>query len=136
MQLAAARRAVAVQRLKKLHGGGHNDRGVPVFGGKRLAVGGFIAVFGCRILRPSVMLQHIFAPQNAGKNLGVLVDDGGVGDDVNHALQPLRGSLCQCKRQRGHGLAAAGGYGQRVQPARLALPGGKAGTQNVAAPCI
>ena len=38
VQLPAAGAAVRVQRLKKLHSRGDDDRGVPVLGGQRLAV--------------------------------------------------------------------------------------------------
>ena len=96
VQLAAAGGPVGKQRFKKLDRGGDNNRHIPVFRCQHLAI--FIGrrAFAQRILRAGMMLQHVFFPQNAGKNGGVLLDDGGVGNDINHAVH----FLCCGKRQR------------------------------------
>ena len=62
-----------------------------------------------------MVLQHIAAPQNIPEHLGVLVDDGGIRDDVDHPLHPMFHRMTQRKGQRRHRLSPTGRDGQRVK---------------------
>ena len=114
MQLAAAGGFRGVQGLKKLHGRGDDHRRVPVFAGqtaaarlRRFRVARFVGE-----LRLAVVFQNVFFSQNFRKDLGVLLDDAGVGNDVNNPFHPVADGMGKGKSQRRNGFPAAGGHGQ------------------------
>ncbi len=68
-----------------------------------------------------MMLQHIFLSQDIPKNLGVLLNDGGIGNHINQPAQSMRAGVTQGKGQRGRCLAAPGGNSEGIQPWGLSL---------------
>ena len=121
MQLAAARGAVGKEGFEKLHGGGHDNRRVPVFRGKaQFVFGGLILQFA--VVESAVVFQHgLFAQFAKGfaKFGGILFDDAGERDDVNHAPHTVPFGMFQRKRHGSEGFAAAGGHSEREQSLRL-----------------
>lgn len=65
--------------LEELNVGGDDERGVPIFGGE---VGP--GVFPLRI-DVTMMLEHGASAKSLAEDISVLLDDGGVGDDVDDA---------------------------------------------------
>ena len=120
VELAAAAAAVGVERLEELHRRRHHDGGVPVFAGQHLAVlgGGQIVLLDGLVLGVGEVGQNIFCTQQAREDGGGLVDDGHIRDDVDDPLHLLGGGVLQRKGEGGEGLAAAGGYGEGVEPLR------------------
>ena len=118
VQLAAAAAAVGVQRFKKLHGGGHHNRRIPVFAGQQLAVlcRGQFFLFQTLKICAGVIRQNVFCTQKVCKNSGSLVDDGHIRNHIDHPFHALRCCLFQRKGKGGEGLAAAGGHGEGIQP--------------------
>ena len=116
VQLAAAAAAVGIERLKKLHGGGDDDRRIPVFAGQQLAVLGGCQVFGVGglVFGAGVIRKDVFLPQKLCEVCSGLVDDGHIRDDVDHPLHPVRHCVPQRKGERRDRLSAAGRHGQRV----------------------
>ena len=114
VQLAAPGSFGGVQGLKKLHGRGDDHRRVPVFAGQTAAasIRRFRVALFVRQFRLAVMLQNVFFSQNFRKDLGVLLDDTGVGNDVNDPLHPVADGMGKGKGQRRHGFPAAGRHGQ------------------------
>ena len=119
VQLAAAAGAVGIQRLEKLHGGGYDNRRVPVFTGEKASVlrGRQIVLFHHFVICGGKVGQYVFFAQQVGEGLCGLVDDGGVGDDVDHPVQPVGSGVLQREGQRGKGLSAAGGHGEGINAA-------------------
>ena len=120
MELAAAAAAVGVERLEELHCRRHHDGGVPVFAGQHLAVlgGGQVVLLNSLVLGVGEVGQNIFCAQQAREDGGGLVDDGHIRDDIDDPLHLLGGGVLQRKGEGGEGLAAAGGYGEGVEPLR------------------
>ena len=131
VKLAALGRTVGIQGLKELHGGGDNDGGIPVFGGQPLKVivaAGFVVIV---VGNAAVMLHNVGISQYVSEYLGILLDDGGIGNDVNHTLHAVFNGVLQPKCQRGYGFSTTGGHRQRVDAsgaAGLAQAGRKNGT--------
>ena len=121
MQLAAARGAVGKEGFEELHGGGHDNRRVPVFRGKaQFVFGGLILQFA--VVEGAMVFQHgLFAQFTKGfaKFSGILFDDAGEWDDVNHTPHSVLFGVFQRERHRSEGFAAAGRYSEREQPLRL-----------------
>ena len=74
---------------EELHGGGNYHRQVPSFcglgqGGEGLWCGFVLEVIG----DAGVVFQNGLFPQNVSEGLGGLLDDGGVGDHIDHPAQP------------------------------------------------
>ena len=120
VELAAAAAAVGVERLEELHRRRHHDGGVPVFAGQHLAVlgGGQVVLLNSLVLGVGEVGQNIFCAQQAREDGGGLVDDGHIRDDIDDPLHLLGGGVLQRKGEGGKGLAAAGGYGEGVEPLR------------------
>ena len=121
VQLAAARGAVSKEGFEELHGGGHDNRRVPVFRGKaQFVFGGLILQFA--VIEGAVVFQHGLLAQFAkgfAELGGVLFDDAGEGDDVDDAAQAVLPGVFQRKRHGSEGFAATGRHGEREQPLRL-----------------
>ena len=120
VELAAAAAAVGVERLEELHRRRHHDGGVPVFAGQHLTVlgGGQVVLLNSFVLGVGEVGQNIFCAQQAREDGGGLVDDGHIRNDVDDPLHLLGGGVLQRKGEGGEGLAAAGGYGEDVEPLR------------------
>ena len=120
VELAAAAAAVGVERLEELHRRRHHDGGVPVFAGQHLAVlgGGQVVLLNSLVLGVGEVGQNIFCAQQTREDGGGLVDDGHIRNDVDDPLHLLGGGVLQRKGEGGEGLAAAGGYGEGVEPLR------------------
>ncbi len=135
VEFAAAGRTVGEERLEELHVGGHHQGRVPVLGRQLVAAPGRIVL----ALRPpgrgevAVVLQHHpvaeFGLEYLAENPGVLLDDAGVGDDVDHPAKAMGQRVLEGEGQGGVGLAPAGGHGERKEPGRLGGPG-QAGRQD------
>ena len=131
VKLAALGRTVGVEGLKELHSGGDDDGGIPVFGGQPLKVivaAGFVVIV---VGNAAVMLYNVGFSQYVPEYLGVLLNDGGIGNDVNHTFHAVFNGVFQPKRQRGYGFSTTGGHRQRVDAsgaAGLAQAGRKNGT--------
>ena len=119
VEFAAAAGFGGVEGFKELYGGRDDDGCIPVFAGKALAEG--IGRFGIRIgqIHLTVMLHHVLIAQNIPKDLRVLVDDAGVGDDVDDALHLMLHCMAERKGKRRNRFAAARGDGQAVQALRI-----------------
>ena len=131
MKLAALGRTVGIQGLKELHGGGDNDGGIPVFGGQPLKMIVWIGFIFIVIRNAAVMLYNVGFSQYVPEYLGVLLNDGGIGDDINHTFHAVFNGVLQPKCQRGYGFSTTGGHRQRVDAsgaAGLAQAGRKNGT--------
>ena len=132
VELAAAAAAVGVERLEELHPRRHHDGGVPVFAGQHLAVlgGGQVVLLNSLVLGVGEVGQNIFCAQQAREDGGGLIDDGHIRDDVDDPLHLLGGGVLQRKGEGGEGLAAAGGYGEGVEPLRAVRAFLKAGAED------
>ena len=121
VQLAAARGAVGKEGFEELHGGGHDNRRVPVFRGKaQFVFGGLILQFA--VVEGAVVFQYgLFAQFAKGfaKFGGILFDDAGERNDVNHTSHTVLFGVFQRKSHGSESFAAAGRYGERKQPLRL-----------------
>ena len=95
VELAAAGRTVCVERLEQLHRRRHHDRHVPVFGGQCAAHLLRRRAVGEVKLHAAVVLEHVGGAENVAEYCGVLLDDRGVGNDVNYPLHPVRGGVAQ-----------------------------------------
>ena len=118
MQLAAARGAVGKQAFEKLHGGSYHHGHIPVFRCQPQLV---FAVFALQpgIVEAAVVFQHRRFAQRSkrfAKLGGVLLDDAGERNHINHAAQTVRLGVFQRERHRREGFAAAGGHGEAEQP--------------------
>lgn len=127
VEFPAAGGAGRIEGFKKLYHGGNNHRLVPVFGGQ--GHGMFAGIFPILLTpsfffidNPAVVFQHIFASQNFPEFPGGLVNDGAVGDHIDHSLLSIRRGMAQGKGQGRDGFSPAGGDGQGKQPRRLASP--------------
>ena len=117
VQLAAARGTVGKQRFEKLHGGGYHHGHIPVFGGLAQLVFA-VLVFEFAVVEGAVVFQYGgFAQITEGfaELGGVLLDDAGKGNHVNHAPHAVVLGVFQSERHRGKGFAAAGGHGKGKQ---------------------
>lgn len=98
-----------------MHGGGNDDGRVPVFRGEaQFVFGGFALQFA--VVESAVVFQHgLFAQFAEGfaELGGILLDDAGERDDVNHAPHTVPFGVFQCERHGSEGLSATGGDGQR-----------------------
>ena len=132
VELAAAAAAVGVERLEELHRRRHHDGGVPVFAGQHLAVlgGGQVVLLNSLVLGVGEVGQNIFCAQQAREDGGGLVDDGHIRNDIDDPLHLLGGGVLQRKGEGGKGLAAAGGYGEGVEPLRAVSAFLEAGTED------
>ena len=121
VQFAAARGAVGKEGFEELHGGGHDNRRVPVFRGKaQFVFGGLILQFA--VVEGAVVFQYgLFAQFAKGfaEFGGILFDDAGERNDVNDAPHSVPFAMFQCERHGSEGFAAAGRHGEREQPLRL-----------------
>ena len=124
VKFAAAGRAVPVERFKELHRRGDDDRSVPVFSGQSFPVKGRIGLVSIHlVVCAGVMLDDIFFSQHFPENFGGLVDDGGIGDHINHPVLVGGLGMGQGEGQRGDCFAAPGRNCQGVEPAGSGLPG-------------
>lgn len=121
VQFAAAREDAGKKGFKELHGGGNDNGRVPVFRSEaQLVFGGFALQFA--VVEGSVVFQHGLFTQFAKSFTelgGVLFDDAGERNDVNHASHIVPFSVFQRERYGSEGFAAAGKDGERKQPLRL-----------------
>ena len=121
MQFAAAREDAGKKGGGELHGGGNDNRRVPVFRSEaQLVFGGFALQFA--VVEGAVVLQHGLFTQFAKSftRLGcVLFDDAGERNDVNHVSHTVSFDVFLCERHGSEGFAAAGKDGERKQPLRL-----------------
>ncbi len=69
-----------------------------------------------------MMLQHIFLSQDIPKDLGVLLNDGGIRDHIDDPAQAVGPGVAQGKGQRSHRLAASSGDGKGEQSRGEGLP--------------
>nr|WP_234385100.1 hypothetical protein [Paracidovorax avenae] len=123
VQLAALRGPRGEEAFEELHGRGDDDGCVPVLHGQAQLLGGLVflrvALGWLALGEGAVVLQHGGIAQRAqglAEHGGVLLDDAGERNDEDHALQPVADGVVQRESQRGQGLAAARGHGQREQP--------------------
>lgn len=121
VQLAAARGAVGEEGFEELHGGGYDNRRVPVLRGKaQFVFGNLILQFA--VVEGAVVFQHSLFAQFAegfAKFGGILFDDAGEGDDVNHAPHSVPFGVFQRERHGSEGFAAAGRHSESEQSLRL-----------------
>lgn len=132
MQLAAAARPVGEQALEEPHRRRHHNGSVPGLGGATEAVNGSAATAAllrdadCGVpVERGVVLEDVVAVRSAGHlaqraadHAGRLLHDGGERDDVSDAAQAVADGMVQGEEQRGQGLAAPGGDGEREQARR------------------
>ena len=121
MQFSAARGAVGKEGFEELYGGGHDNRRIPVFRGKaQFVFGDLILQFA--VVEGAVVFQHgLFAKFAKGfaEFGGILFDDAGEWDDVNHAPHTVLFGVFQRECHGSEGFAAAGRHGKSEQPLRL-----------------
>ncbi len=109
-------RACTKQGFEQLNHGGVNHGGIPILGQHLLAPA---LLFGRQIAMvlkddPTFARRNIIRFENTAYHVGVLIDDRGERDDVNHPIHvPLLGVM-QSEAKTGKRLATASRYGQRV----------------------
>ena len=81
------------------------------------------------------MFQHIAVSQNIPEHLCILLDDGGVGDHIDHPFHSVLCSVSQSKRKRRRRFSTAGRDRQRVN-ALWFTAGFHAGIQDLAAQAV
>ena len=69
-------------------------------------------------LQAEVVFDHVLA-EDPPENIRGLLDNGGVGDDVDYPLQVVAHGVVQGKSQRGKCFAPARGHGQGKKPRRI-----------------
>ena len=113
-------RTRAKQGLQQLHHGGVNDGCVPVFAQHLFAPGLLLGREAAVVFQHDTtsILRGIFGLQHIAHHLGVLVDDGGEGDDVDDAIQTAFLGVLQGKAQAGQGFSATRGHGQGIDASR------------------
>ena len=99
VELAAFGGTVGVQGIEKPRRRCHHHRHIPVFRCQRPTYLLGRRAVGEVKLHAGVVLQHIAAAQNAPKHLRVLLDDGGVGNDIDHPLHAVGCGVTQSKCQ-------------------------------------
>lgn len=116
VELAAGGGAAGEERLKELNVGGNDKGGVPVFSGEA-GPGGY----SFRIVRIEVtmMFKYGVSAESLAEDISVLLDNGGVGDDVDDALQVVVEGMGEGERERGEGFAAARGDGEGEEAGRM-----------------
>ena len=122
VQLTALGRTVGKERLKELYRRGHHHRHIPVFsrsGQSAVLRPGFILNV---VQDTGMMLQYILLPKNIPKDLGVLLDNGGIRDHIDDPAQAVGPGVAQGKGQRSHRLAASSGDGKGEQSRGEGLP--------------
>ena len=95
-------------------------------------------VFELAVVEGTVVFQYgVFAQIAEGfaELGGVLLDDAGKGDDVNHAPHAVTLGVFQSECHRGKGFAAAGGHGKGKQAGCL-VGLGDGMVENVAAQAV
>ena len=100
MQLAAPRGAGGIHGLEKLHRRGDHHRHVPILRGQRLLNVLRCCSIGEVELYAEMVLQHITTSQNISEHLGVLVNDRGIRNDIDHPRHLVFHRMAQCKCQR------------------------------------
>ena len=135
VELPALGGAAGVDGFKQLHRRGHHHRHVPVLRGQSPAC--FLRRRAVREVEGhiGVVLQHVAVAQNIPEYLGVLLDDGGIGNNVDHPPHPVGHDVAQGKGQGCHSLPATGGNRQGVYALGL-VAGLQAGVQNFAAQAV
>ena len=93
VQLAAAFVFGGEEGFKELYVGGDDQGGIPVFGQKSV---GFAVVF---LREVAVVLEHAIFSQNLAEDACGLVDDAGVGDDVDDALFAVETGVFQSETE-------------------------------------
>ena len=124
VQLAAFRRAVCEQALEELNRRCDDDRHVPVFGcqaelGPRFARAERLLVESAVMFKDEIAVVPVSCERRT-EHRGILLDDAGVGNDVDHPPQSVPQHMLQGESKRGQCLAAPGRHGQREQPRWLA----------------
>ena len=101
-----------MERFKELDTRRDNDWHIPVLRKKthpRLP---------CLIVYVSMMFQYDVIAEHIPKHLGVLLNDAGVGDDIDDAVKAMRGGVTEGKRHRRKGLPATCRNRKREQTRR------------------
>ena len=88
MQLSASRRLRRIQGFEQLDVRGDHNRSVPVFGSQPKPITKIFRIIRLPIVKRAMMLQNVFGAQNLAVLLGILLDDGGIGDG---AYDPVHG---------------------------------------------
>ena len=60
------------------------------------------------------MLHHIALPQNSAENCGILFNDRGIGNHIDHSVHAVFHCVLQGEGKRRNGFSAAGGNRQRI----------------------
>ena len=118
VELAALGGAVGIQRFKELHRRRDHHGHIPVFRGKRPADIRRRCAVGKVKAHAGMVLQHIAVSQYIPKHGGVLLDDGGIGNNIDHSLHPVLHRMAQRKGHGGHRLSAPCRHGQSIDPSR------------------
>src|SRR5206468_9467338 len=98
------------QRLQKLDVGGDDNWSVPVL--RRQPTSGSLLVR----IKIAVMLDDLIAKYIA-KDVGRLLDNAGVGNDIDDAPLAMAKRVVQCERHAGECLSSACRNGKGVRPA-------------------
>ena len=135
MELPAAGGTVGVHRLKELYCRGNYYRQVPILRGQRPA--DFLRRRTVREVKPhtGVMLQHIVVSQDIPKDRSILLNNGGIGDHVDHPPHPVLHRMAQREGQGRHRLSTAGGNRQGIDAA-FPLSFLQTGIQDLAAEAV
>ncbi len=115
VQLSAARGAVGIERLEELHVGGHDDRRIPVFARERARIR--LLILAGIVVDIVMVLQHVLCAERIAKDRRRLVDDGCIGDDVDHAAKAVLQRVLERKGEGGERLPAAGWHREGKQSA-------------------
>ena len=112
VQLATARWSGGVKRFKELDVGSDDDGRIPVLTGNT-AFGGFVFRFEIAVMLDD--RRRVDAVEHAAKYVGRLLNDAGVGYDIDDSPLTITFGVMQGKTERGQRFSAAGGHREREE---------------------
>ena len=113
VDMPCAARTTAEPGIEKLHHGGKHNRLIPILG-KQLVLPALF--FGVEI---RMVFQNPIFAEDVAHGLGILVDDGGIGNNVDNAVEIVLLRMMQGIAQTCQRFTAAGRHGQRVDALRV-----------------
>jgi hypothetical protein len=90
---------VSKERLKELHVGGHNDRSIPVLSSKATPLLTFFIVMIMVTDDVGMVFQDRVIAEDSTKDVSRLLDDRGIGNDIDDTLHTVCDSMVHGKGQ-------------------------------------
>ena len=128
MQLAAAGRFGGVKGFEELNVGGDYHGRIPVLR-SQTALRRFVLRFEVAVMFDD--RRWLDAGEDAAKNVRRLLDDAGVGNDIDDTFQVVPLSMSESETERSECLASAGRNGKTEEPWRFTSVGKTCGANLV-----